>query len=391
MKNKPKAKLAVIIATPIALFFGLLAAIYCIHRRRRKLEDEAEERDEMDQMNQDQSEDMDLAVFELATIARATDNFCFDNKLGEGGFGPGTLANGQEIAVKRLSKSSGQGLNEFKTEVKLIAKLQHRNLVRLLGGYMAPEYAIDGLFSVKSDVFSFGILLLEIISGRKNRGFYHQNQSGNLIEHEEVETYRIVVVSVTIDEEFQGQWTQSLALKPEELKNKAKVKLAVIIATPIAMFLGLLVVIYYIRRRRRKLEDEVKERILNDQRNQGQSEDMELAVFELGTIARATGSFSFNNKLGEGGFGPVYKGTLANGQEIAVKRLSKSSGQGLNEFKTEVKLIAKLQHRNLVRLLGCCIHGEEKMLVYEYMPNRSLDSFIFGQKPFNFILSALGL
>ncbi|KAK6229470.1 hypothetical protein SCA6_018421 [Theobroma cacao] len=123
--------------------------------------------------------------------------------------------------------------------------------------------------------------------------------------------------------------------------------MAVIIATPIAMFLGLLVVIYYIRRRRRKLEDEVENRIENDQKNQGQSTDMELAVFELGTRARATDSFSFNNNLGEGGFGPVYKGTLANGQEIAVKRLSKSSGQGLNEFKTEVKLIAKLQHRNL--------------------------------------------
>ncbi|KAK6229468.1 hypothetical protein SCA6_018419, partial [Theobroma cacao] len=118
-KNKPKAKLAMIIATPIAMFFGLLVVIYYIRRRRRKLEDEAEERDEMDHMNQGQSEDMDLAVFELGTMARATDNFCFDNKLGEGGFGPvykGTLANGQEIAVKRLSKSSGQGLNEFKTE-----------------------------------------------------------------------------------------------------------------------------------------------------------------------------------------------------------------------------------------------------------------------------------
>ncbi|KAJ6980052.1 G-type lectin S-receptor-like serine/threonine-protein kinase SD1-1 [Populus alba x Populus x berolinensis] len=83
------------------------------------------------------------------------------------------------------------------------------------------------------------------------------------------------------------------------------------------------------------------------------------------------------NKLGEGGFGPVFKGTLVDGQEIAVKRLSKSSGQGMDEFKNEVVLIAKLQHRNLVKLLGFCIHKDEKMLIYEYMPNKSLDSIIF--------------
>nr|GMD96435.1 G-type lectin S-receptor-like serine/threonine-protein kinase At4g27290 isoform X1 [Ipomoea batatas] len=101
-------------------------------------------------------------------------------------------------------------------------------------------------------------------------------------------------------------------------------------------------------------------------------------LFEVSTITRATRNFSLNNKIGEGGYGPVYKGILDDEKEIAVKRLSKTSKQGLGEFKNEVNSIARLQHRNLVKLLGWCIQGDEKMLIYEYMPNKSLDSYIFG-------------
>ncbi|KHN47415.1 G-type lectin S-receptor-like serine/threonine-protein kinase SD1-1 [Glycine soja] len=117
-------------------------------------------------------------------------------------------------------------------------------------------------------------------------------------------------------------------------------------------------------------------------------EDIDLPNFNLSVLAKATENFSTKNKLGEGGFGQVYKkiafqGTLRDDKELVVKRLPKKSGQGLDELKTEVVLIAKLQHRKLVKLLGCCIEGEEKLLIYEYMANQSLDYFIFDWSRYN--------
>ncbi|CAL5390623.1 unnamed protein product [Camellia sinensis] len=112
---------------------------------------------------------------------------------------------------------------------------------------------------------------------------------------------------------------------------------------------------------------------------EAKNEDIELPLFHFSTITKATENFAIDNKLGEGGFGPVYKGMLEGGQEIAVKLLSKNSKQGADEFKNEVICIAKLQHRNLVKLLGYCIQGEERLLIYEYMRNNNLDSFIFDQ------------
>ncbi|XP_050366621.1 cysteine-rich receptor-like protein kinase 29 [Argentina anserina] len=104
---------------------------------------------------------------------------------------------------------------------------------------------------------------------------------------------------------------------------------------------------------------------------------VEALQFDFGSIKVATNNFSDENKLGRGGFGVVYKGRLFSKEYIAVKRLSSDSKQGDEEFKNEVLLVASLQHRNLVKLIGFSLEGNERLLVYEYLPNSSLDQFIF--------------
>ncbi|KAK8968181.1 Receptor-like serine/threonine-protein kinase SD1-8 [Platanthera guangdongensis] len=159
---------------------------------------------------------------------------------------------------------------------------------------------------------------------------------------------------------------------PDNGSSKKKTIVAIVIPLVLASILFSCFTLYLLWRRRRL---GVTDAYVKDSRGK----EMELPLFDMTEIENATNSFSNENKLGEGGFGPVYKGHLRDGQEIAVKRLSRYSVQGLGEFMNEVMLIAKLQHRNLVRLLGCCIQKEERLLVYEYMPNKSLDSFIFDK------------
>ncbi|KAG1347225.1 G-type lectin S-receptor-like serine/threonine-protein kinase B120 [Cocos nucifera] len=186
-----------------------------------------------------------------------------------------------------------------------------------------------------------------------------------------------------------GSGTLYLRLAASEFAsggNKRQLRVIIIVAVPLGLLCSCTLICFlWFRSRRHREKKSLHEGPLLSldaeiaiKLGECNEKGSEFSLFHFSHIADATNNFSSENKLGEGGFGPVYKGQLADGQEIAVKRLAAHSGQGLLEFKNEILLILKLQHRNLVRLLGCCIQGEEKILIYEYMPNKSLDFFLFN-------------
>lgn len=209
--------------------------------------------------------------------------------------------------------------------------------------------------------------------------------------------WRILSPSCSLRYEESRFYEQSPAPVPQPTPNDGgKTTKTIVIATVssvaavAAALLGLWYYLFCCRRKSRRGEEVSEEILLRNFKGSNRPELMEGAILVtdgedsgemhyigLTTILAATNNFSNENKLGEGGFGPVYKGKLPNGKEVAVKRLSLRSSQGLEEFRNEVILIIKLQHKNLVRLLGYCLEGDEKLLVYEYMANTSLDAFLF--------------
>ncbi|GAY69258.1 hypothetical protein CUMW_270520 [Citrus unshiu] len=181
---------------------------------------------------------------------------------------------------------------------------------------------------------------------------------------------------------FDHDWMLSQAAAEEDDKNGQNKRPLWVIVLPTTAACILLLgfwLYYYCWMKNLKLKAKSSKDGANSQAHAGDfnSNDPDLREYSLADIEVATDRFSIENKLGEGGYGPVYKGVLPDGQVIAVKKLSKTSKQGFEEFKNEVMLTAKLQHVNLIRVLGFCIDREEQMLIYEYMPKRSLDYFLF--------------
>ncbi|KAL7592956.1 hypothetical protein Lser_V15G32444 [Lactuca serriola] len=154
-------------------------------------------------------------------------------------------------------------------------------------------------------------------------------------------------------------------------KNKAAVFIGVGVAVPCLVLLLVLIILW----RRKSFKGRNR---ANDKDFEGMS--MKTISFSYKQLKSATNNFSPSNKIGEGGFGPVYKGTLGDGTVIAVKQLSAQSRQGNREFLNEIGVISCLQHPNLVKLHGCCIEEDQLLLVYEYMENNSLANALFESK-----------
>ncbi|KAJ9552072.1 hypothetical protein OSB04_016117 [Centaurea solstitialis] len=165
-------------------------------------------------------------------------------------------------------------------------------------------------------------------------------------------------------------------------RDPVKRKVAAVVVASSVLITFLAVVAFFVRRRKKKIHKDEAE---------GRGFDFEMNnEFNLGTgprrfsyldLARSTGDFAENEKLGEGGFGGVYKGFLKDSStHVAVKRVSKTSKQGIKEYSSEVRIISKLRHRNLVQLIGWCHEKGELLLVYEFLENGSLDSHLFKAK-----------
>nr|VDD60729.1 unnamed protein product [Brassica oleracea] len=179
-------------------------------------------------------------------------------------------------------------------------------------------------------------------------------------------TYGPLVSAISATPDFIP--TVANKLPPESKKKIGIIAGAIVGAGMISILV--IAIILIIRRKRKTAADE---EVLH-------SLDIRPYTFSYSELRAATQDFNPSNKLGEGGFGPVFKGKLNDGREIAVKQLSVASRQGKGQFVAEIATISAVQHRNLVKLYGCCIEGNQRMLVYEYLSNHSLDQALFGMQ-----------
>ncbi|XP_058070903.1 probable LRR receptor-like serine/threonine-protein kinase At1g56130 [Magnolia sinica] len=182
-------------------------------------------------------------------------------------------------------------------------------------------------------------------------------------------TYGPTISAIRVTPNFEP--TVRTPVTPQTSGKKNKTALAVGISVSVGVLCIVLVVVVFIRKRSQTMSTDEDEEFLGM--------GLRPNTFSYMELKTATEDFNSENKLGEGGFGPVFKGKLLDGRIVAVKQLSVVSHQGNNQFVAEIATISAVQQRNLVKLYGCCIEGVNQLLVYEYLENKSLDQALFGE------------
>ncbi|XP_058183269.1 probable LRR receptor-like serine/threonine-protein kinase At1g56140 [Rhododendron vialii] len=160
-------------------------------------------------------------------------------------------------------------------------------------------------------------------------------------------------------------------------KSKTGMILEIVVPVGVVSFLSFLALYWFVLCRKGPGWDDDEGKNDDDEDLLGM--DVRPYTISYAELKAATEDFNPANKLGEGGFGPVFKGTLNDGRVIAVKQLSMASRQGKDQFVAEIATTSAVQHRNLVKLYGCCIEGNKRLIVYEYLENKSLDQALFGK------------
>ncbi|XP_034581877.1 probable LRR receptor-like serine/threonine-protein kinase At1g07650 isoform X2 [Setaria viridis] len=278
--------------------------------------------------------------------------------------------------------------SELYTKARLSPlSLTYYGLCMFSGAYTVKLHFAEILFTNDSTFCSLGKRRFNVfIQGRMVLEDFDIKQSAGAVGKPVIKTFQTHVTNHTLEIQFYwaGRGTRSipyrdfkppLAVEPPKTGSskkaaRASMSDALVFGIPIiAIFSALIVGIYFINQRRKSL-----------MHKDLQTLDLQTGSFTLRQMKAATSNFNTANKIGEGGFGSVYKGLLSDGTVIAVKQLSSRSKQGNREFVNEIGMISALQHPNLVKLYGCCTEGNQLLLVYEYMENNCLARALFVEQ-----------